>query len=104
MAALKNLVPDFKEYINSLSREEMLKLLNNLIDDADGLMPKGMYYVLRSAGVHGYARGTEPPEVYTEAEARAKAGVEFVRIRVMSDGLEYWEIPETGELLLAAKV
>lgn len=103
MAALKNLVPDFKAHLASLSREEMLKLLTDLIDDADGLSPKGMYYILRAAKVHGYTLGTEPPKTYTEAEALAKGRVQYVVLRVLRDGLEYWEIPETGELLLAAK-
>lgn len=100
MAALKNLVPDFKAHLASLSREEMLKLLTDLIDDADGLNPKGMYYVLRAAKVRGYTLGTEPPKTYTEEEAQAKGRVE---LRVLSDGLEYWQVIETGELLLAAK-
>lgn len=55
MAALKNLVPDFKAHLASLSREEMLKLLTDLIDDADGLNPKGMYYVLRAEGAWLYS-------------------------------------------------
>lgn len=100
MAALKNLVPDFKAYLDSLSREQLRQLLGDLIDDKEGLSPAGMYYILRRAQVRGYTPDTEPPKVYTEAEAQAKG---YVELRVLCDGLEYWEIIETGELLLAAK-
>lgn len=54
MAAVKQVAQDFREYLSTLTREQMLALLNNLVGDDDGLSAQGMYHILHAAKVEGY--------------------------------------------------
>lgn len=59
MAAMKRLTEDFKEYLEGLEKQELLGLLNDLVDDAEGLSAEQMYNILNRNGVEGYAKVEE---------------------------------------------
>lgn len=49
-----DLVGDFKVYLNGLEKQDLLALLVDLIDDADGLNPQQMQNILKRSGVEAY--------------------------------------------------
>lgn len=49
-----DLVGDFNVYLNGLEKQDLLALLVDLIDDADGLNPQQMQNILKRSGVEAY--------------------------------------------------
>lgn len=102
MSAMKQLVQDFRDYLDGLEKQQLLALLNDLIDDTDGLSAEQMYKILQRNKVQGYtAMWVTLPKSYTKDEAIAqsikmgsKGNVEQVQLQC---GL-YWSDIDTGEL------
>lgn len=100
MAAMKRLTQDFKDYLEGLEKQDLLALLNNLIDDVEGLSAEQMYKILQRNGVEGYA--LPAPKSYTKDEAIALSikmgGKGNVGPFECSLGVHYWTDLDTGEL------
>lgn len=63
MASVKELVQDFKDYLDGLEKQELLGLLHDLVDDVDGLSVEVMYNILKRNKVEGYTADKLPTEL-----------------------------------------
>ena len=63
MASVKELVQDFKDYLDGLEKQELLVLLHNLVGDVDGLSVEVMYNILKRNKVEGYTADKLPTEL-----------------------------------------